>query len=195
MDLASPTIHKNGNQLHVSHGNDDGLYVEFENIPIQNMSRTETEGRPIFEEVPYIKIMFPGDKTKQVHKPVNDQYKARFPRQWAAFEAQESQVVSGTPITEWAPLTKSQSAEFKAMNIHTVEALAALPDTALTWLGSRSYRDKAVAWLAGAKDGSAVIALQTKCDNQATDIAMLKEQIKELSTQKEKKDTKNESKI
>lgn len=190
MDFATPTVHKNGNQLHVSHGNDEGLYVEFENIPTQNMAETEKEGRPIFYDIPYIKISFPGDRTKQVNKPVTEEHKTRFPRQWAAFVAQEAQVVVGTPITEWGPLTKSQAVEFKAMNIHTVEALAALPDTALTWLGSRTYRDKAQSWLANATDGSAVIALQTKCDNQAADIAMLKEQIKELSTQKEKKETK-----
>lgn len=194
MDLATPTVHKNGNQLFVTHGNDEGLYVEFEKVAIQNNFKSEKEGRPIFEEVDFVNIIFPGDKTKKIVRPVNLEGNsvtpsdpARFPRQWAAFQAQEEQSVSGTPITEWPPITKSQAAELKAMNIHTVEALANLPDSAINFFGARNLREKADLWLKSAKDGSVVTAMQADNENLKSDIEMLKQQIKELSKVKKEK--------
>lgn len=196
MDFATPQVHKNGNQLHVTHGNDEGLYVEFEKVPVQNNFESEKEGRPIFADTDYIKIIFPGDKTKQVYRPVDFVGNAnvpadtvRFPKQWDAYQKSESQQDNvGTPITEWAPLTKSQAAEFKAMNIHTVESLASLPDTALSFLGARAMRDKAQIWLKSAQDGSVVMSLRSENETLKADLEMVKAQIKELSIAKDKKE-------
>lgn len=185
MDLATPTIQKTGNNSYsVSHGNDDGLWVEFESVPKQNLFESEQQGRPIFKDVDYIKIIFPGDKTKAVHRPVKEEDKLRFSKQWEVYQKQGHLVIEGTPIEQWAPLTKSEVAELKAINIHTVESLAALPDTALSWLGARTMRDKAKAWLAQAVDGSAISALIAKNESQANKISALEAQVKELATLK-----------
>jgi hypothetical protein len=189
MDFAQARIVESGNQLHVMHGDDSRLYVEFTMEAIHQTARSEEEGRPIFKDVPHVHIHFPGDRTKQIFRPVKfeDDMQGpadprRFPKQWAAFEAQQEQVQDGTPIEQWGPLTKSQAMEFKAMHIHTVEQLAGIADSNLSWLGARELRDKAVAWLAQADSGKHAMHLQAELDKRDADIEELKRQVKELAT-------------
>lgn len=189
MDFAQARIVEQGNQLHVTHGDDSRLYVEFTNEAIHQTFESEQQGRPIFKDVAHVRIHFPGDRTKQIFRPVKfeDDYQGpadprRFPRQWAAFEAQAEQIQDGTPIEQWGPLTKSQAMEFKAMHIHTVEQLAGISDSNLSWLGARELRDKAGAWLKQADGGKHAMHLQAELDKRDADIEDLKRQVKELAT-------------
>lgn len=185
MELATPQVHQTGaNSYDVSHGNDKGLYVEFESIPHQNKFKSEQEGRPIFEDKDYIKIMIPGDKTKVVHSPVREEHKLRFPRQWEAYQKMGKVEHSGTPIEQWPPLTKSEVAELKALNIFTIESLASLPDVAMTWLGARDLSAKAKLWMENAKGGAVVTALQSDNANLKLQVEDLQRQIKELASLK-----------
>lgn len=190
MDFASATVHKSGNQYQVSHGEDRELYVEFLNIPVQQMAASEEEGRPIFKDISHIKIMFPGDRTKQVCRPVkyqDDAYgpadKNRFPRQWAAFEAQKEQTADGTPLAEWPMVTGSQVMEMKAMHVHTVDALASLSDSAIQNLGigALGLREKAKLWLSKATDGAEMSQMVSKLQKQEETIELLQRQIAELT--------------
>jgi hypothetical protein len=189
MDFAQARIVEQGNSLHVTHGDDSRLYVEFTMEAIHQTAKSEEEGRPIFKDVPHVRIHFPGDRTKQIFRPVKfeDDHQGpadprRFPQQWRAFEAQQEQVQTGTPIEQWGPLTKSQAMEFKAMHIHTVEQLAGIADSNLSWLGARELRDKAVSWLAQAETGKHAMHLQAELDKRDADIEELKRQVKELAT-------------
>jgi hypothetical protein len=188
MDFAQARIVEQGNSLHVTHGDDSRLYVEFTMEAIHQTAKSEEEGRPIFKDVPHVRIHFPGDRTKQIFRPVKfeDDHQGpadprRFPQQWKAFEAQQEQVQTGTPIEQWGPLTKSQAMEFKAMHIHTVEQLAGIADSNLSWLGARELRDKAVSWLAQAETGKHAMHLQTELEKRDADIEDLKRQVKELA--------------
>lgn len=156
--FADARVEKSGGQLHVSHGDDKECYVEFRMEPIHMTAHSEAEGRPIYQDFPFIRIMFPGDKTKVVDRPVTDTDKQRFPNQYRAFEQQGVQVQTGTPITEWSILTRSQAMEMKAMGIHTVEQLSNVSDTNLNWLGARDYRDKAKAWISASSDTGATVS-------------------------------------
>lgn len=161
MDFAAARIDPNAsNGTMASHGDDNGIFVEFEMRPLHLPFQSKQEGRPIFEDRPFITMMFPGDKTKKIERfAILDQESAgngptdpeRFPRQWAAFQKNEAAPSMGLPVTEWPQITKSQAMELKAMNIHTVEAMAATPDGGLTWMGARDLREKAKAWIAAAK--------------------------------------------
>jgi len=194
MDFASAQVHKSGNQLHVTHGDDKGLYVEFVMEAVLHPYKSEQEGRPIYEDVPHVHILFPGDTTKKVFRPVDlvgseskPSDPQRWPQQWAAFQAQEAQVQTGTPLTEWPPISKSVALNLKGMGIHTVEQLAEVTDTALTWLGARDLRDKAKAWLAASTDGAAVLKLQKENDDLRADIEVLKRQFADLAKPKKAK--------
>lgn len=193
-EFATATVHKSGNQLHVTHGDDKGVYVTFSMEAIEHPYKSEQEGRPVFEDVPHVQILFPGDTTKKVFRPVDMKGSdskpsdpQRWPAQWAAFMAQSEQAQTGTPLTEWAPITKSMALNLKSMSIHTVEQLAEVADHGLTWMGARELRDKAKAWLLASKDGAAVMKLQTENANLRADIEALKAQFAELSKSKKEK--------
>lgn len=130
MDLAQATITgSNQNNLRVSYGDDKGLLVEFCDDVYSDEYASAKAGRPIYHTVPFISIIFPGDKTKRIYKPAKEADKQRFPMQWGAYEKGQVAVADGTPITEWLSLSKSQALELKHMGFWTVELLAAASDT------------------------------------------------------------------
>lgn len=180
--LADPTILGSGDVRAVTYGNDAGLYVEFRTENVYQEFRSETEGHPIYEQVPFISIFIPGDKTKKVDRPVRMQGYAdtpsdpqRFPHQWAAFQQGVKAVQTGFPLAEWPIMTTQQVRDLNAINIFTVEQLAIVPDSALDGLGhgGRNLRDKAKAHLERLQDDAANARL-------ASENADLQRQIDEL---------------
>ena len=192
MELATPTIHKSGNQLHVSHGDDKGLHVTFYIEAIKSPFKSEQAGYPVFEDVTFVHILFPGNRSTEVKRPAklkNDggipPDNERWPRAWQAFQNQSEEAHVGLPVTEWSPLTKGQAMGLKAQHIHTVEQLAELPDHALTWLGAREMQIKAKAYLKQAGDGGAeAMRLSKENDNLHAVIEALKAQISDLAKSK-----------
>lgn len=170
----------------VQYGNDASIWVEFSFKPIYQGFESEKQGRPVYKDAEFITMEFPGDRTKKIEREVTPEDKLRFPKHYDVFKAQGEQVMAGTPITEWPPITKSQALEFKGMKIHTVEQLAGLPDTALTWLGARDMRAKAQAYLDNAAGGAAVSQLQHENKALKADLDAMKAQLAELSKQKKK---------
>lgn len=191
MDFAAATVHKSGNQLHVSHGDDSGLYVEFYMEAEHQAFESEKQGIPVYKDVAFVRVMFPGDNTKKVVRPVkthgDDSSHSdmdRWPRQWQAFQNQSIQVNEGTPIEDFWPVSKSLALALKAMQIHTVQQLAGVSDTALTWLGARELRDKAKTFIAEAKDSAVVLKMKSDNDHLKNELATLKAQFAELAGEK-----------
>ena len=194
MDFASPIVNKRGNSLHVSHGDDSGLYVEFYMEAEHQSFESEKQGIPVYKDIPYVRILFPGDNTKRVVRPIravgdesNPSDAQRWPAQWAAFQNQSQQVQEGTPVEEWPPISKSMALSLKAVNIHTVQQLALIPDTALTFMGARELREKAKTYIASATDSAVVLSMKTENDNLKSEMAALKEQFAELSKERDKR--------
>jgi hypothetical protein len=180
----------------VSYGDDSGVAVEFYNHPVLQEFESEKQGRPIYKDVPYISIDFPGDKTKRVCRPVKmdatmvtPSDPQRFPRHWEAFKNQQEQVPIGTPVTEWAPLSKAQALELKGMKIYTVENLASLPDSSLTFLGARELREKAKNWLESAKTGSISTQVMAQLDKLKADNEIMRQQLADLNAREETNDS------
>lgn len=197
MDFAAERVIKHSaTNYSVSYGDDSGIIVEFYNHAVLQEFDSEKAGRPLYKDVPYIAIDFPGDKTKKVCRPVKTESTPttpsdpqRFPRQWDQFVNQQEQIIEGTPITEWPPLGKAQALEFKGMKIHTVEILAALPDSALTWFGAREYREKAKNWLQAAKTGSVSSEVMAELAQLKADNQVMRQQISQLNAREEKADS------
>ena len=171
------------------HSDDSAVWAEFYLKPIKHEYRSQQEGRPIYEEKEYIRITFPGDRTKTWDQPVrmvsdNDipSDPERFPRQWRAFKAQQEQIPDGTPLEEFPAVSRARVWELKAMNIHTVEQYAGVPDGQIEslGLGSRVERDKCKAYLDRAVSMSQVSKLEAENETLKADVAMLQQQIKEL---------------
>lgn len=189
--FSDANIIKQGQNYIVSYGDDSGCHVEFSIEAIEDEEASVREGRPIYKDVEFITIRYAGDRNTVNKRPVKKYADAhgpedavRFPRQYQAFKNKQATVTEGTPITEWAMVSKSLAMELKGLNIHTVEMLAAVSDANLSWHGARTMRDKAKAWLEQAKSGAGVSKLQAENEQLRADVEALKAQIAALASEK-----------
>lgn len=123
------------------------------------MSNVRAEFYRVKEAV-WIKIKIVGDPN-EVERPVRDEDKARFPREWATFEAgQPASEPDGIPLTELEDITDQIAAAYRAKGVRTVEELAAIDDGALRGLGTGSLtnRTAARAYMAE-RQGAAIAAI------------------------------------
>jgi hypothetical protein len=185
-EFAQPTVTGRGNQLAVQHGKDEALIVTFSMEPVLQGAESEKEGRPIYKDTAMVHIRFPGDRTREIFTRAKQEHQHRFPRQWAQFQQKVAQVQIGTPLEEWGPISRSHAMTLKGVNIHTVENLAAVPDSALHAIGhgARELRAKAITWMKTSQDGAEALRLATENQTLKDDIAMLKEQVAELAKRK-----------
>lgn len=199
MTLVSPQIIQQGQNYHVQHGTDAGLYVEFYMEAIKDEEVSEKEGRPIFIDREFIKIIPVGDKNTVVCRPVRKTWEGdvppdneRWPRQYAAFKNQQVQPVEGMPLDQWPPLTKSQVMMMKSANVHTVEQLCEVSDQNLgnLGMGARALRDKAKAYIENAGKNAISMAAQSKIDYLEKQVEALKNQLNGLGIEEEKKPAK-----
>lgn len=131
------------------------FYVEAQ----KNNFQTAQQGRPVFDDVEMVQCIIPGDNKSMPTYAVNDEHRARWPKQYEAFKKGIDMPRHGTPLKEWPVMTPSLIAMFAHANIVTIEELAAVGDNHLQNLGmgSRSFRDKARVYLDVAKNGVAPI--------------------------------------
>lgn len=165
---------------------DKKLIVAFEMHATQNVEKSKAEGRPIFEDVPYIRIIVPGDRDSSIHRPVWDDPMhqmsdtARFPEQWKAFRENRKQAAEGTPLEQWPPLSRAQVLELKHFHVTTVEQLANLDDSVgRKFMGIQSLKQLAKDWLAKAKDGAVVTKLRSELQDRDERMDTLQRQLKE----------------
>ena len=135
------------------------LVVFFHKMAKKNDFKSEQEGRPIFDDVVYIKKMVPGDSLSIIDRPMYESDKNEFPQQWAHFKNRQEgeQMVSGTPLIEWPIISTAQAEELRGLKFYTVENIADASDAQLQRIGMlagmspHSFRDKARLFLNKAK--------------------------------------------
>jgi hypothetical protein len=160
----------------------DGVFARFYVRPVQNELRTASEGRPIFEDVEYVEINLPGDRTSVVDRRVKADDRQRWPQQYAAFKDGQEQVGDGTPLTQWTGVTRSQVEELAFFKIRTVEQLAGLNDGALANLplGLRAMKEHAERWLASAAGGKPAEALAAEVAKRDATITTMQGQMADM---------------
>lgn len=145
----------------------------------KNESKSQTAGRPIYDDIEVCELRFAANKqtvgvfpAHEIFKWHDDHetgertpltYALAYPDQYRKFKAGEAQVASGTPLGELPFLTQGKRLELKALNIHTAEALAALDGNSLRMLGQggRNLKEQAQAYLDAAA-GSADVTRQAE---------------------------------
>lgn len=140
-------------------------------------------GVPYFENVEYLKIITPGNKS-WVDRRVREDDRIRLAQQYAAFKRGNSQeAVSGFPIDQWPGLLVSQVAFFKAMNIFTVEQLSMVPDSTLQNfpMGTRELRQRAIDYLAAAKGTAPILELRKENDTLKDQVSLLQKQVADFA--------------
>jgi hypothetical protein len=151
---------------------DAGVVALFKYLAQKNEDKSIAAGRPIFDDLEICELRYAGSRNTvgvypaagfshwatdpETGSQVKVTYAERFRRQYAQFKNQATQTKSGTPLTHVPFLTEARRAELRALNIYTVEALAAVDGLELKNLGhqGRDFKNKAIEYLEEAKRGA-----------------------------------------
>ncbi len=170
----------------------DNLIPVFYMKPIQNNFESQKQGRAIWEEVPYVEIMIPGDKLSEVHEKVKEHHKERWPDKWAAFQANQETPTDGTPLDDWPPISRALAMQLSSEKVRTVEALADLSDLQLSKvmpMGGNALREKARIWLKDAEGMAPLADMQAALSASQAQVEALSKQVADLAALTRKKET------
>ena len=167
---------------------DSRLAVKFYKRPVELKNESIAQGRPIFQEFEFIKILVPGDALTEIDTYVSDAHKTRFPIQWANYMNRQGseESFSGTPITEWPQVSASQAEELKGIKFHTVESVAHCSDQQLQKIGMiagmspHNFRERAKTFLNLASETADI-------SKREEELAQLKEENAKIKAETEAK--------
>jgi hypothetical protein len=157
-----------------------GANVKFFNSYNENKQKSLDAGRPIYDEIVSISIQWPGgDETVRRVEP---QDIAEYPEKWAAFQAGNQPIESGTPLAEWPPLPGSTLRELQHLGFQTLEQLADANDEIKRRLGPTGrFVTMAKDWLESSNSSQAqVTALKQQLEREQRRTAKLEEQVELL---------------
>jgi hypothetical protein len=170
---------------------DAALTVEFYmNAQLDETATEAAGGVPQYVDKPFVKIYVPGDQFNVVDQPAwidarhPNAHNNRFPKQWAAFKANEAQVSDGMPLKDFPALAESQRKTLAFLEIRTVEQLASLSDDNCQKLpGGNDLKRKATAFLESRKDASHALKLAAEVESRNAEAAKLKADMAEMQAQ------------
>lgn len=159
----------------------DSTFPRFHFHPVEDPVATAAQGRPIFVQQERVQIIQPGNPSSPVLM-VTDNERQRWPDQYAAFVKGEQVSVHGTPIEQWAYLPRNAVLELKAIDLHTIEQIAGLPDSAIHKIGmaGRNIRDMAKAYLDDADAQAITSTAIARAERAELRVATLEKQVEEL---------------
>ena len=161
---------------------DEKLFVQFYMGSLRNQEKSETEGRPVFDAIPFVKILVPGDKSTLIDTIADANHKRRFAKMWQQFEMNQKQDISGTPLRDWPAITRAQADELNYLNILTVEQLATVADVyGAKIMGINDLKRKAQAYLEQAKDSAFAAKMADENAKLRAELDTQKAEIKRLS--------------
>lgn len=182
---------------------DENLVVTFKYQPMENAAESLKEGRPIFEDVEVCEVRVPGMKDWKVFPAhffsnwVTDPftlsqrkltYAERFRHQYRQFQEHAAQTKTGTPLDYAKFLTDARRAELRAINIYTVEALAAIDGAELKniGMGGREMKNQAIAYLEETKSGAVNKQMEVELEMLRARNVILEEDVAALRSLKAK---------
>jgi hypothetical protein len=171
------------------YANDHKLFVSFYTKPVMNPLKSTEAGRQVFDEKDYIRIMTPGSQLCVIDEPIKSgNYLSRFGDRYSKWKAGQQELISGTPLDAfpWLIGKIGLLAELKALNIHTVEQLSTLPDSAMhNMMGGHELRNRAAEWLDQTTGTDAKVAKMSKeNDDLKAQMAAMQDQMKQLMAAK-----------
>lgn len=161
---------------------DDSLFVVFYMGTMKNEGKTEIEGRLIVDDIECVRIIIPGDKNSLIDRPASADDKKRFVKQYQAFKTlgTEDAQISGTRLKDWPYMSRAQCEELNYLGMKTVEQLAEVRDDIVGKVpGLQTLKANAKVWLAKSKSTAESAAITRQLNEQAQQIADLKEIIRQ----------------
>lgn len=214
-DFARPIDIKEGGR--VSYGDDGGLLVEFYIRPVLMEDLSKSRAHPVHQDRIFTRIVSPGNtKTTWDHqtKGITYEYNSdgemtgyqiveengstpeptKYPKAWERFVKKGEKIKEGWDITEWGAITRSLAETLKSLNVHTVEALAAMSDANVTnIMGGLKFRNLARAALDDQKllelasvEQEKASKLEEANKELARQIDGLRQELRSLQSKKEK---------
>lgn len=170
------TLEYNHEDFTKERAGDEKLAIRFFKKAKQNSEETLKQNRPIFEEVDYIQIVVPGDRTSTIVRPVSPADAVRFEKQYAHWKkTAEETMLQGTPLEAWGIMSLAQIEEYRYFGVRTIDQMAELrDDVAMKIMGGVQLKQKAVAFMALAKEEAPMKKVQVELDKRDTEIATLK---------------------
>lgn len=161
---------------------DNKLFVQFFSEAVQDDAKTEEQGRPIFRDAVFVRIVVPGDRNNIVVREADPADFRRFAAQYKAYQEGGEDAVVGTPLREWPFITRAQAEELRYLGVRTVEALAELSDAAKQKVaGLTTLSKRAQDWLATAKDAEVVTKMRTELEARDNQIQVLTQNLASLA--------------
>jgi hypothetical protein len=151
-----------------SQGDDSKVFATFYTRSVVDGIASREAGRPINKDVPYIKIIQPGESRLGTYdQPATDADVMRFPRQWQQYKNNQQQTMEGSPLSLLFPDNPAVVDNLKSSGVHTIEQLAGLQLGQLqqVGMGGQTFQDKAKAYLAAADKGKDFHALAAKLES------------------------------
>ncbi len=177
--------------------------------PVKNNFETEKQKCPVFDKVLYAEIRSPGIKTQiqkvavrhcfangKVREPMSGHRTEDQPEmkwvdvlhaQLEAFEKNSATPDNGTPLETWPKLDVAQIAGLRASGVHTLEQLAAVPDSTISILGmgGMTMKQQAAAFLESVKGNDVTDQIIAENQTLKERLAALEEQFASLKPSEE----------
>lgn len=163
--------------------------IRFDMVSKQDEAASRAAGRPVFRELEYIEIRNPGDRLSINHRQIEDEDKRKYANQYAHWLKTREDPTSGTPLREWAPVTRSQVEHLAYSGVKTVEELAGVTDGNAQQLGAGyiSLIQKARDQLAATKGQDVAAVLRAEMEMLRASNMALMAQVSDLANRAQAK--------
>ena len=160
---------------------DNKLYVEFFRKPVLQPGKSRDAGRAVYEEVDYVRIHVPGDKSSVIERPVSQQDVYRFQDRYNKWKAGQEEAVTGTPLSALPGMTPSKVEEYKFFKLVTVEQLAEANDNlGAKFMSFQQDKQRAKAFLEVAKNNAPIEKMNEELAKRDAELEDLREQVKAM---------------
>ena len=160
---------------------DNKLYVEFFRKPVLQPGKSRDAGRAVYEEVDYVRIHVPGDKSSVIERPVSQQDVYRFQDRYNKWKAGQEEAVTGTPLSALPGMTPSKVEEYKFFKLVTVEQLAEANDNlGAKFMSFQQDKQRAKAFLEVAKNNAPIEKMNEELAKRDAELEDLREQDKAM---------------
>jgi hypothetical protein len=192
MQPTTPTIFEEPNDFskpdETRFSMDNKLYVEFYRKPILQPGKSREAGRAVYEEVDYIRIHVPGDKSCVVERPVSQQDVFRFQERYNKWKAGQEEAVTGTPLSALPGMNPSKVEEYKFFKLVTVEQLAEANDNlGAKFMSFQQDKQRAKAFMEVAKNNAPIEKMNEELQKRDAEIENLRTMVEALQVSQSSK--------
>ena len=161
---------------------DEKLHVRFYVEVLPDEEASQKTGMRKFRDAVIVAIVVPGDKRNITIREARPDDMERFAKQYAAFKENQEEFADGTPLKEWAAITRAMAEEFRYLGFHTVEQIAKASDGIVSkYPGLREVQSRAKIWLEAQAGAAPAERLQNELKVRDEQLAAMQAQIAEMT--------------